>query len=240
MLENRDHIIRCPHPTRNKWRHKLLTAINENCIADFTYPPLRILLEETLRAWMYFNEATGEEFTIQDCLYPQELRLLIRQRNNIGWRQLFQGRFSVEWSRLQSDYYFRTRDERPGQNHKFAGDGWQVRIITLLWKHWRELWKQRNQDVHGHDAASIAQAEQREVKQRLEQIYSLRMHMEPSAQSLLCRDIHQHLQQPAWVVKNWLNINTPVIQASIRRAKQQAIRGVRSIRTYFGTGWTKE
>jgi hypothetical protein len=60
--------------------------------------------------------------------------------------------------------------------------------------------------------------------------------MEPSAQSLLCADIQAHLQQPTWVVKNWLTIYSPVIRASIIRARIQATRGVRSIRSYFGTG----
>jgi hypothetical protein len=105
-----------------------------------------------------------------------------------------------------------------------------------LWKHWRVLWKQRNNDVHGHDASASVQAEKRDVKRQLEQIYKARSQLEPSVQSLLHRDIHQHLQQPSWVVKNWLNINTPLFQTSIRRARKNATRGMRSIRTYFGAG----
>jgi hypothetical protein len=234
--ENREHIIRCPHPAWNKWRHELLTAIHNTCITRFTYTPLRGLLEDTMRAWMYFDESTAPIFQVQEFQYAQELRLLIRQQNNIGWSQLFQGRFSTEWSRLQGDHYYRTRAERPGQNHKFTGDGWQICIITLLWKHWRVLWKQRNNDVHGHDASASVQAEKRDVKRQLEQIYKARSQLEPSVQSLLHRDIHQHLQQPSWVVKNWLNINTPLFQTSIRRARKNATRGMRSIRTYFGAG----
>jgi hypothetical protein len=142
----------------------------------------------------------------------------------------------MEWSRLQGDYYYRTRAARPGQDHKFTGNSWQVKIITLLRKHWRELWLLRNQDVHGHDAATKELAEKKEVRRRLEQIYDKRFHMEPSAQALLCHDIQQHLRQPNWVLKNWLTINTPIFKDSIRRAKTRATRGVRSIRTYFGAG----
>jgi hypothetical protein len=185
---------------------------------------------------MYYVRPTTV-FTVSYQQYSPELHLLIRQQNQIGWRQLFQGRFSDEWSRLQSDYYYRTRDSRPsGQIHKFTGNGWQVKIITALWNHWRTLWKQRNQDVFGHDAATIAMAETKEVKRRLIQIYDQRFQMEPSAQSLLCADIEAHFQQPTWVVKNWLLIHSPVFQASILRARTNATRGVRSIRSYFGTG----
>jgi hypothetical protein len=236
--ETRDHIIRCPHWTRNKWRHALLTDLHDTIgMSQFTYAPLLNLLMDTLRAWMYYDaDASDTEFIVNFRHYPRDLHGLIRQQNQIGWRQIFHGRFSVEWSRIQGDYYCRTRDDRPSQTHKFTGDSWQVQIITLLWKHWRVLWKQRNQDVHGHDAATTVAAETKEIKRRLEHIYAKSSHMEPSAQSLLCRDIEQHLQQPNWVIKNWLTVNTSIFQASIRRAKSRATRGVRSIRTYFGAG----
>ena len=236
-IETRDHILRCPHPSRNKWRHAMLTDIQDTFgTLHFTYPPLLSLLLDTVREWMYHDEASKIEYTVDYCRYMPELHLLIRQQNKIGWRQMFQGRFSLEWSRIQGDYYYRTRDERQGQIHKFTGDNWQVKLITLLWKHWRELWKQRNQDVHGHDAATTALAEAKDVRRRLEQIYDKRFHMEPSVQTLLHQDLHQHLRQPTWVVKNWLTINTPIFRDSIRRVRTRATRGVRSIRSYFGRG----
>jgi hypothetical protein len=235
--ETRDHIIRCPHRSRNKWRHALLTDIHASVgIAQFTHPPLLDLLLGAMRAWMYYDEESEIEFLVDFRHYPSDLHLLIRHPNNIGWRQLFHGRCSMEWSRLQGDYYYRTRDARPGQDHKFTGNSWQVKMITLLWKQWQELWLLRNQDVHGHDAATKELAEKKEVRRRLEQIYDKRFHMEPSAQALLCHDIQHHLRQPNWVLKNWLTINTPIFQDSIRRARTRATRGVRSIRTYFAAG----
>jgi hypothetical protein len=117
--------------------------------------------------------------------YPHELHLLIRQQNIIGWRQLFQGRFSGQWSRIQSDYYYRTSDSRPGKKQTSTGNGWQVKIIKTLWTNWRTLWKQRNHDVFGHNAATIALAQKKEVTRQLVQIYDHKLQMEPSAQSLL-------------------------------------------------------
>ena len=232
--EDRDHIIKCSHPTRNKWRHGMLSALLETCVANFTYTPLLDLLQEAVRAWLYHIDPETA-FTVPSQQYPPELHLLIRQQNQIGWRQLFHGRFSAEWSRIQGDFYFRTRND-PGRSHKLTGKGWQVKIITTIWKHWRTLWKQRNHDVFGHDAATVALAERKEVHRRLNQIYDQKTQMEPSAQSLLCADIQAHLQQPTWVVKNWLTIYSPLFRTSIIRARTQATRGVRSIRSYFGTG----
>ena len=51
--EDRDHILRCPSAARNQWRHKLLTTLNEACITHHTYEPLKNLLLEAVRQWLY-------------------------------------------------------------------------------------------------------------------------------------------------------------------------------------------
>ncbi len=64
-------------------------------------------------------------------------------------------------------------------------------------------------------------------------IYAQRNHMEPSVQALLDPDIQTHLEQPTWVIQNWLAIQGPVFMTSIRAVKAKAIQNVRSIRSYF-------
>jgi hypothetical protein len=232
--ETRDHIICCPHQSCNKWRHTLWTDIYSSIGTDqLPYPSLLDLLFDALRAWMHYDEESEIEFLADYCQYPSDFHLLIRHQNNIGWRQLFHGLCSIEWSRIQGDYFDQTRAESPGQDHKFTGNSSQVKSITLLLKHWRELWLLRSQDFHGHDAATTVLAEKKEVRRRLEQIYDKRFHREPSAQVLLlCLDIQHHLRQPNWVVSNWLSIHTSIFQDSIRCAKTRATCGARSIRTY--------
>ena len=75
--------------------------------------------------------------------------------------------------------------------------------------------------------------EKREISRRLTAIYDQRNHMEPSAQSLLFSEIRHHLEQPPWVIQNWITINGPVFMASLRTVKAKAIQNVRSIQTYF-------
>ena len=57
--------------------------------------------------------------------------------------------------------------------------------------------------------------------------------MEPRVQSLLLENVEAHEEQPHHVTKNWLRINQAIFKASVRRVKTLALRGVRSIRTYF-------
>jgi exonuclease III len=230
--ETRDHILRCPAPPRNRWRHKFLSSLETFCQNTHTAPVLKQLLLDSVREWMY-PETDEQEYRPNPRHHPPALRQLILQQTEIGWRQMFNGRFSILWSVIQNGYLYRTQADRKGVARKLTGEKWQTYLITHIWEQWQELWKMRNESLHGKDAAAQAIAEAREVKRRLVEIYDLRGHMEPSVQDLLCTDIHQHLQKPTWATSNWLNIHTPLFRESIRRAKARAIQGVRSIRRYF-------
>jgi hypothetical protein len=144
---------------------------------------------------------------------------------------MFNGRFSSSWGDIQDTYYFHQRDTLPVK--KKTGTKWQTALIHEMWENWYELWKLRNSDVHGRDAATKAAAERREVSRQLVEIYDMRNHMEPSAQALLCTSIREHLEQPPSVIENWISIYAPVFRTSIKRVKKNTIQGVRSIRTYF-------
>ncbi len=111
------------------------------------------------------------------------------------------------WGELQNTHLYRNRQHLPTKHS--SGQKWQVAIITVIWEQWYMLWKLRNEDVHGKDAASRAIAETQEVSRNLTAIYDQRNHMEPSSQSLLFPDIRHHLEQPPWVIQNWIRINGP-------------------------------
>ncbi len=139
----------------------------------------------------------------------------------------------MEWtSRLQDDHYARQRSER-GTNDRRSGHRWQIKFICLIWQEWIKLWKMRNEELHGRDAATRVNNERRDIKGALRVVYEQRTHFEPRVQELLLREEHKHMQRPLWVTRNWLNVNGPIFRESARRAKATAIAGVRSIRSYF-------
>ena len=130
IQEDRDHILRCPTPGRDQWRQAFLTTIADYCTQQYTFPPMQILLLDTLRQWLYSADVDKFEPTMTN--YPHYLNVLIATQTRIGWRQLFNGRFSDHWSALQDDYYFRERQTIPTK--KKSGLIWQTGLITLLWE----------------------------------------------------------------------------------------------------------
>lgn len=102
LHEDRDHILRCPSADRNQWRHKLLTTLSDACTTNHTYELLKILLMEAVRQWLYPGQQTHN--TPHWEHYAPELRPLIEAQTRIGWRQLFNGRFSHQWAYIQHTF----------------------------------------------------------------------------------------------------------------------------------------
>lgn len=227
--ETRDHILRCPDESRTVWRDHFMRQLEIFHSHEDTCPFLRHLLKEAITQW--FAEA---ELTVSPILFPIDVREVILQQNAIGWRQLFNARFSCEWSRVQSAHYSRRRG-RGSRRQMLTGDGWLLRLTKMIGDNWLELWRQRNNDVHGHDRRTQEAAERREVSRQLEEIYRQRMQYEPRVQSLLLPDVQEHLLRPTWVTRNWLATNAGIFRESMKRAKARALQGVQTLHAFFPT-----
>ncbi len=113
------------------------------------------------------------------------------QQNTIGWRQMFNGRFSSEWSRVQEEYYARLRQQRNAKDRR-TGNSLQTRTILQIWKQWQILWKFRNEELHGSDEKTRKTSERRSIEVELHTLYACRSHMEPQVQALLLPEVHDH------------------------------------------------
>ncbi|KAI2488683.1 hypothetical protein MHU86_14057 [Fragilaria crotonensis] len=159
--------------------------------------------------------------------YPGELHEAIQQQSVIGWCQMLYGRLSKQWSNANYSHSDNPTDTIEGS--------WQVAPIKVIWKKWQELWQDRNEALHGYDEASRKRAETLEVpRQLVHNFYPQRTMLESLVQALLLEPEEQHNTQPIQhVTKNWLQVNSIIFKENARRVNQLALRGVRSIGTYF-------
>ena len=225
------HIISCEHPSRVQWRTTFLTELRDLHIQTNTSPQLSALMLQGVRRW--FGSRRGERIALAPDDYHPTLRTLICQQNQIGWDQMFLGRFSKEWCRHQTQHFHHNRVQDDVTRLSLT---WQTSTIKFVWQRWYTLWKARNQEVHGHDARTQAEASAREVRRQLADIYRHRSMYEPQVQQLLHRNIEDHNQHALAVTKNWLSANASIFRESYRRVKQRTLSGMRSLREYFGNG----
>ena len=228
IMEDWKHIMRCNASPRQKWRDATVKAITEKCQSLSTRPALKEAMIAGISGWLHSDD---ERYTLDPMQHHHDMRQLIHQQNLIGWHQVFLGRFSWKWSDLQDDFYAVRRE--PGKMKRLTGQRWQTAIIGALWEQWYLVWAIRNADLHGATETAKSRAIETEVRRNLSDLYDQRLHMEPNVQELLFDTMEEHLEQPTWVTKNWLSMNSTAMRASIKRARKKAITGVRSLRQYF-------
>ena len=228
-IEDWQHILKCPHPSRQEWRQALLRLLDEQCNALGTRPILWTVLHDGICGWC--THSADVPFRLDASQYHPALRRLIWQQNRIGWQQLFLGRFSQEWGALQDAYYARKLTDE--ETKRRTGPRWQVTIISLLWDRWYKLWELRNKDLHGATAQQRAEAARREAYRDLRDIYDVRAHLESPLQALLLENVETHMAHPTWHIQEWLAINSQLFREGIRRWRAQLRVGTPSIRSFF-------
>ena len=102
--KTRDHILRCCHPDAQTWRDDLKRDLTEFYRRTKTEPELARLMTLALDQWF---AADAQDIQVDPMQFSDALCNLIIEQNVIGWRQLFSGRFSKEWSVVQQAQYNR-------------------------------------------------------------------------------------------------------------------------------------
>jgi hypothetical protein len=158
--ETRDHIIRCSYGARSHWRIKFMAKLDEFHKTENTSPILR-------HVWREAMELAEKERDIQlsPVLFPRAVRQVIINQNAIGWRQIFNGRFALEWARVQDEYVAAQPSSGNSKSRRRQGGiQWQQRFILEIWKQWQLLWKSRNELLHGKTVRAQHDATRRQKK----------------------------------------------------------------------------
>ena len=220
-VETRDHLLRCTQTS--EWRSRFMQVVRGRCDMLRTDAGLKAVLLRGLQLWF-----EGHEVIPMDG-YSADLIALIESQNAIGWRHLFNGRWSVHWSHIQSVAHGETTVHGVSP----AGNKWNCAIIKEIWSQWHILWQLRNERVHGHDVATRRVAELDVLRRRMRNLYAKEGQVEPHVAEVLRIPIEEQLARGATYIANWLATHEPTILSSIRRANARATQGVRSIRSYF-------
>jgi hypothetical protein len=226
-VEDLDHLLRCDHPQRLPWRSQMYKAIREACDSFDTREALIDVLIQGIDAWL-----TGSQLDIET--FPSSLHPLITSQTAIGWRHLFQGRFSLEWSHLQDQYL-----QEIGLYHSdTTGTLWVTRMITVIWKQFFMMWEQRNQQVHGHDKTTQRKAKRRRLASEFKHLHSKRPEVLHTDRDLFIGttedDVDTFIETatPKYI-ENWLQVWRPVILDSVKAAAAYALKSVPPLTTYF-------
>jgi hypothetical protein len=225
--EDFDHLLRCSHPDRKPWRHRLYKALRVTCERYHTRPYLVDILLNGIDAWI--NSSPFDK-----TKYPIIYHRLIDEQSALGWRQIFQGRMTMEWARLQDQHLRQLKITSNCQ----SGLLWTTNILTTVWKEFFVMWTARNAAIHGQDSSSRQKARLRHAAVEVKHLHSKRDSVLATDRDLFIGDndaaIDQWIQKrSATHIENWLRIWKPVIIDSAKAAHAFAVKSVLPIHTYF-------
>ena len=199
-----------------------MSNLIKQCETLDTRPYLQEILISSLDCWM-------RQIPFDHSGFPEEYQLLCREQGKIGWRQLFNGRLSNEWARLQDNHLHITNQHQGKED----GNLWSVSISCKIWSSWYEIWEIRNKDVHGHDEIAQNQIMRRSALLHLQEIYDMRDQMLPCDRDILMESCEVHSTKPTRTIQNWIHTYRSTAIHSVNKAFRRAISGVKSIRDYF-------
>ena len=217
--ETNTHVILCSHRSRAEWRAVTIQKVRRFQQATSDPYLIDILQDGLTRFHNQFDQ-------MQTTQYPTRYAALIESQNEIGWEQLYKGRWSKAWSEAHNQYLERT--ER--WNGKSSGNTWVLAIGRLLLDQWLSLWHTRNEQRHGKDKTQQQQLRQQRLTSELHEIYTYKTKVCPKDRDLFHESVEHHLHhhQSLDSIENWIYIYKDAIKAS---AKQATLLGITQNRT---------
>jgi hypothetical protein len=195
-IETTLHFYHCSTPCRRKWKSKLITTLRVKAEKLNTRPPL---IDVMLEGVLLFLQGADH---LDPSTVPPPYRELVRQQNRIGWLNFLNGRWSLEWKKLQSNFC----------QPESGNSQWASQMIRTLWESIFEVWEQRNKDLHGVDAATRNAAERVVFSREIRELYLNRETFPEEFQHIFETHLDTLLGKKNYQLKNWLAIWRPVLE----------------------------
>lgn len=217
--ETNRHVILCPHPNRVRWRAQTIQKVR-NCKSAATDPYLQDILRDGLLRFHHQFEPISPE------TYPARYTQLIRTQTEIGWDQLYKGRWSIEWRKCQDKYITQVTTTVSST----TGHMWVISIGRLIFDQWIVLWKIRNEERHGKDEQLRRQARLKILTSELQELYTYKNRVCPHDRQIFHSSVEEHLRIHASLdhLEDWIEMHREAIKASVSQA---AILGLTRNRT---------
>jgi len=154
--ETKYHMFECTNPRYQGIRQMCFKRVLQE-IADVTASGCCQVFQVGLSTVLgnpHPSEQTQEE-------WPSHVRRVYQAQSDIGWNQVLCGRISKQWTHISNKVDIVQRQ---------GVDVWTGKVIRICWRFGLEIWKIRNELVHGADG-KISILEEQRVKRLLELIY---------------------------------------------------------------------
>ena len=207
-VETQQHIHQCSE--RHHWKQAFLEEISQYCTKLHTKGAIKAILIELLASVMDQRPINPKNY----CDFHGS-NTLIDHQNQIGYQQLFLGRFSLKWDHYQNIYW------KKQKNLPSNCTNWTAQIITFIYTKWFELWTIRNSQRHGEDQEAQRAAHDDQVVREVYDLYSQQDQIPTEDRWIFKLPIEDQLLKTPQQLRTWLYTWQPVIDARLKEQAEQ-------------------
>ena len=151
----------------------------------------------------------------------------MKLQSEIGWNLVFCGLIDENWSDAQEKFFSR----QPDRHCDNTGLVWNVNLCKWIIRESRQVWLNRNQEVHQPDEGN-SKAEQ-EIFAQVQHLYELQDEISQQDRRILDEPMEEKLNRPISVLRQWVRNTVPVLNRCIHDYQNKLHTGQRDIRQYF-------
>ena len=132
--------------------------------------------------------------------YPAIYHTLIEEQNHIGWLNFLRGRLSFQWHHQQGRYSSQFSDAE-----HIDSRGWATSLIKTIWHEWFLMWEDQNQDWHGRDETTRAEADKSQAQREISQLYEWRHFISSDNAHIFTVPLYTMLTKQTHQIIHWRN-----------------------------------
>ena len=201
--ETTAHIYQCQNAVAVAHRSTALHTFWQNLRKAGTAPEITNCWMEHLYQLMEAGSFAPSVIhnSVKNRRLAEAVSIARRHQAVLSWRGFVEGRISKEWVKVQ-----RLHEQLRGamEDKSRRRKPWIMRAMELICDLVPDLWRFRNNEVHGKTLAEKLEKERRRVHSRVQKLYTEAPDLLPRYHSIMAVPLVERLQQPTFVLQLWL------------------------------------
>ena len=162
--------------------------------------------------------------------YPEKFYNAIWSQGAIGWRQIFNGRISMQWLEHQGN--IKTSSGKVRMDYI-----WGASIVETCLRMMIDLWEMRNEEVHGKEEATKQQKRKDKAAITVRTLHKLEEQARPSDSFLFYSDVEAEIKNAtAAKLEAFIAMKTRPIHNSVRKWAKRSTDNTTSIVDWIRIG----
>jgi len=211
--ETIEHFLACSHPEQQQIWKALHELLHKHQITH----SISNVFHDILAFGLYQGRQAPTQLTFNHL--PHDIHHLYQAQEQLGWKQLYYGRFSLVCIQLLEHYH-------PQVN----GLHYLAKSVTMIWQSVLQVWAVCNAHLH---PGNHEQEDQSQLQATVNQII-FEASQDPLLQALVENiDTEQIMAQPTRQIQQWVTNSYSHMQAHSKAIKLQACLRTHDIHHYF-------